>query len=83
MRTALSGVPVAQVKAPPGLSRSNGDWVYAEYANGGGITNLEGAGLEEEGFFDNQDEQRPATPAAPAPRPPTSERNRILNIFNN
>lgn len=82
MRTALSGVPVAQVKPPPGLSRASGDWVYAEYANGGGITNLEGAGLEEDSFLDEPQEQRPATPA-PAPRPPTSERNRILDMFSN
>ncbi|MBR6976435.1 MAG: PBP1A family penicillin-binding protein, partial [Ottowia sp.] len=45
MRTALKGVPVTENKAPSGINRINGDWMYEEYAHGGGIYNLDGAGL--------------------------------------
>jgi len=52
------------------------DWVYEENARGGGISNLEGAGLE------------PAAPAeadtnAAAAGAPGGERNRILDLFKN
>lgn len=75
MRTALKGVPVAEPKPPEGVVRVGGDWYYEEYARGGGISNLGGAGLapwpEPELAPEN------GTPAA------SEERNRILDLFKN
>ena len=79
MRTALSGVPVAQVKPPEGVTRSSGDWTYTEYANGSGITHLDGAGQESDSFLDD-DGGGAGQPATGAPR---TERNRILDLFQN
>ena len=79
MRTALSGVPVAQVKPPEGVTRSSGDWTYTEYANGSGITHLDGAGQESDSFLDDDDDGA-GQPATGAPR---TERNRILDLFQN
>ena len=79
MRTALSGVPVAQVKPPEGVTRSSGDWTYTEYANGSGITHLDGAGQESDSFLDDDDDGA-SQPATGAPR---TERNRILDLFQN
>ena len=65
MRSALKGVPVTENKAPGGIRRVGGDWMYEEYAHGGGIYNLDGAGLElEEEETDGK-----------------SERQRILDMF--
>ena len=75
MRTALKGVPVAEPKPPEGVVRVGGDWYYEEYARGGGISNLGGAGLapwpEPELAPEN------GTPAA------SEERNRIIDLFKN
>ena len=79
MRTALSGVPVAQVKPPEGVTRSSGDWTYTEYANGSGITHLDGAGQESDSFLED-DDGGAGQPATGAPR---TERNRILDLFQN
>ena len=74
MRTALQGVPVAAVKPPAGVTYSGGDWRYSEYAQSGGITNLEGAGLEE-----GEEDDLGAPPATRA----ETERKRILDMFRN
>ena len=75
MQTALKGVPVSEPKPPEGVVRVGGDWYYEEYARGGGISNLGGAGLapwpEPELAPEN------GTPAA------SEERNRILDLFKN
>ena len=75
MRTALKGVPVAEPKPPEGVVRVGGDWYYEEYARGGGISNLGGAGLA----------PRPEPELAPENGTPAAseERNRILNLFKN
>lgn len=73
MRTALKDVPVAEPKAPEGVTRIGGDWYYDEYARGGGISNLGGAGLEPE----PEPELDMGMPA------PSAERNRILDMFRN
>ena len=45
MAQALKGVPAAPPpRAPEGVVRRDGDWVYAEFAEGGGVT---GIGLDE------------------------------------
>jgi penicillin-binding protein 1A len=73
MRTALKGVPQAELKPPEGVVRIGGDWYYEEYAHGGGISHLGGAGLE------------PITPELPPEHgsAPSEERNRILDLFKN
>jgi len=73
MQTALKGVPVAELKPPQGVVREGGEWYYQEYANGGGITHLDDAGLE-------PDAQEGGN-AGPAPA--GGERNRILDMFKN
>ncbi|MDO5691677.1 MAG: penicillin-binding protein 1A [Pseudomonadota bacterium] len=74
MRTALKGVPVAELKPPEGVVRIGGDWYYEEYARGGGISNLGGAGLAPP---DSELIPENGTPAA------SEERNRILDLFKN
>jgi len=70
MKTALKGVPVTALKSPEGVTRVGDDWYYNEYASGGGITHLDGAGIapEEESSAD-------------APPQPPGERDRILDMF--
>ena len=44
MRTALKGVPVQEPAPPEGVINVGGDWVFEEYAHGGGVRSL---GLDE------------------------------------
>ena len=44
MRTALQGVPVQELAPPGGVTNVAGDWIYDEYASGGGVSSL---GLDE------------------------------------
>lgn len=69
METALRGVPVSEPAVPEGLVNVSGDWMYEEYANGGGVSTL-GTGNESSG----------KTPSA---IPPAEERSRILDLFRN
>jgi penicillin-binding protein 1A len=69
METALRGVPVAEPPVPEGLVNVGGDWMYEEYAKGGGVSSL-GLGTD-------------ATGKNTAPMPPAEERNRILDLFRN
>ncbi len=69
METALRGVPVSEPSVPEGLVNVSGDWMYEEYANGGGVSTL-GTGHESSG----------KTPSA---MPPAEERSRILDLFRN
>lgn len=54
MKSALNGVPVVQYPVPDGLVNIGEDWIYEEYAHGGGISSvglddkLPGAPNEEE-----------------------------------
>ena len=77
MQTALKGVPVAQLKPPAGVTKVGDDWLYDEYAHGGGIANLDGAG--------RQEPEAPAEIGSPlgAAAPAGGERNRILDLFKN
>jgi penicillin-binding protein 1A len=78
MQTALKGVPVVEPPAPEGVVRIGGDWYYEEYAHGGGISNLGGAGLAPEPA--SGEESSNEASGAPAP---SEERNRILDMFKN
>ena len=75
MQTALKGVPVAEAKPPEGVVQVGGDWYYDEYARGGGISNLGGAGLEAADAAAGQE--------AGAGAASSGERNRILDLFRN
>ncbi len=44
MQHALKGVPVAELKAPPGVVQVGGYWVFEEFSHGGGVASL---GVEE------------------------------------
>ena len=76
MQTALKGVPVSEPTPPEGVTRVGGDWYYEEYARGGGISNLGGAGLAP------PTEADPSAEGGGAPAP-SEERNRILDMFKN
>jgi penicillin-binding protein 1A len=87
MQTALKGVPGAEgMKPPQGVTRMGSDWFYDENARGGGISHLDGAGLDS---VDTPENTPAATPPeghtnVPVPRSPapSTERNRILDMFN-
>ncbi|WP_416546626.1 penicillin-binding protein 1A [Limnohabitans sp. DCL3] len=70
METALRNVPVSEPPVPEGVVNVSGDWMYEEYAKGGGISSL-GAGNDSSGKSPN------------AALPPADERNRILDLFRN
>ncbi len=72
MQHALKDVPVTEPVVPEGVVNVNGEWIYTEYANGAGITNV--------GINDNPNAE--ATPQA-IPMPPADERRRILDLFSN
>jgi penicillin-binding protein 1A len=69
METALRNVPVSEPPVPEGLVNVGSDWVYEEYAKGGGVSLL-GSGNESSG-------------KNPSALPPAEERNRILDLFRN
>ena len=77
MQTALKGVPVAEPTPPEGVVKIGSDWYYEEYARGGGISNLGGAGL-------SRSTDPSADPLANGGgAAPSEERNRILDLFKN
>ncbi len=77
MQTALKGVPVAEPTPPEGVVKIGSDWYYEEYARGGGISNLGGAGL-------SRSTDPSADPLANGgAAAPSEERNRILDLFKN
>ncbi|WP_322993131.1 penicillin-binding protein 1A [Limnohabitans sp.] len=70
METALRSVPISEPPVPEGVVHVSGDWMYEEYAKGGGISSL-GAGNDS------------AVKSTNAAVPPAEERNRILDLFRN
>jgi penicillin-binding protein 1A len=76
METAIKGVPVAEVQAPPGVVQVGGEWYYDDFAPGRGVASL---GIES---TPSPSAEPPA--AAPIGAPPApEERNRILDLFRN
>jgi len=70
MESALRGVPVAEKSVPGGLVNSgDGEWVYEEYAYGGGVTSV---GMDSSQNSNNS-----------VDLPPEEERSRILDLFRN
>jgi len=73
MEKALSGVPVAELVPPEGVTNVGGEWFYTEYNRTSGVSSL---GLDDKGAATNGGTAPPAPPAA-------EERNRILDLFKN
>ncbi len=70
MEHALKDVPVTELVVPEGVVNVNGEWSYAEFANGGGVSSV--------GVND-----APEAEAQVIPLPPADERRRILDLFSN
>lgn len=70
MEHALKDVPVTELVVPEGVVNVNGEWIYTEYANGGGVRSV---GLND----------APDAEAQVIPLPPADERRKILDLFSN
>ncbi|RYF65764.1 MAG: penicillin-binding protein, partial [Comamonadaceae bacterium] len=75
MQTALKGVPVAELKPPPGVVNVGGEWYYDDYTPGRAVSTL---GVEAAPVTADPNA---ASPAAPGGTP--DERSRILDMFRN
>jgi penicillin-binding protein 1A len=76
METAIKGVPVAEVPAPPGVVNVGGEWYYDDYAPGRGVAVL--------GVDNGPTPPAEAIAAPPISAPaPVEERSRILDLFRN
>ncbi|MDM0011389.1 penicillin-binding protein 1A [Variovorax sp. J22P168] len=76
METAIKGVPVAEVPAPPGVVNVGGEWYYDDYAPGRGVASL--------GVDSGPPVPAEAVAAPPISAPaPVEERSRILDLFRN
>lgn len=86
MRTALKGKPEMQRPVPAGVTQADGDWMYEEYVNAGGVRSL---GVEErKGFWEklfdgpSQPSMPPSPNSPPVPsREDEKERKRIEDIY--
>ena len=72
MEHALKDVPVTELVVPEGVVNVNGEWIYAEYANGAGVSSV--------GVNDSPEAD---AGAQVIPLPPADERRRILDLFSN
>ncbi|RYF61387.1 MAG: PBP1A family penicillin-binding protein [Comamonadaceae bacterium] len=75
MQTALKGVPVAELKAPPGVVNVGGEWYYDDYTPGRAVSTL---GVEVAPVTADPNAAAPAAPGGT-----TDERSRILDMFRN
>ena len=71
MGQALKNVPVMEPAVPEGIVNVGGEWYYAEYAPGAGISSL--------GMQANGDASQPEV----IPMPRADERQKILDLFKN
>ncbi|HEX7644559.1 MAG TPA: PBP1A family penicillin-binding protein [Burkholderiaceae bacterium] len=87
MRVALKGVPDVQRPVPGGVVQNNGDWIYAEFAESGGVATL---GMEDAQATQDQQQLAPEPVAAPIqgatlpanqPTPEEQERQRAIDMF--
>ncbi len=85
MDYALKGVPVTEYSPPEGVVNMGGEWFYAEYAKGSGISSVGMTDRPANGAAgDNPVPGQPALPGAAIQTPPPSdERKRILDLFKN
>ena len=80
MAHALKTVPVKEMAVPEGVLNVGGEWYYEEYARGAGVRSL---GLRERApaAVDTTSQPTPDIPISALP--PTDEKKRILDLFNN
>ena len=71
MGQALRTVPVMEPPVPEGVINSGGEWYFAEYAPGSGISSL--------GVRDDNAAEQPQV----IPMPPADEKRKILDLFRN
>jgi penicillin-binding protein 1A len=71
MRVALKGVPQVQRSVPVGVVQNDGDWIYAEFADSGGVKSL---GMEDSAAADSSPLQG-ATPTPSQPQGTDQERD--------
>ena len=90
METALKGVPVMEPAAPEGVLNVGGEWYYEEYARGGGIANVGGGTVPENGAApvqpgsdDKSLMSSDGLPPSRPPAPPSEDRKSILDLFRN
>ena len=76
MDTAIKGVPVAEVPAPPGVVNVGGEWYFDDYQPGRGVASL--------GVDTSATPPAEAISGAPiSSAPPPEERSKILDLFRN
>jgi penicillin-binding protein 1A len=90
METALKGVSVMEPAAPEGVLNVGGEWYYEEYARGGGIANVGGGTVPENGTApvqpgsdDKSLMSSDGLPPSRPPAPPSEDRKSILDLFRN
>lgn len=85
MRVALKAVPQVQRSVPGGVVQNDGDWIYAEFADSGGVKSL---GMEDSAAVDSS----PLQGVTPTPNQPQGtdqerdqerdkERQRAIDMF--
>ena len=85
MGHALRGVPVTEVAPTSGVVNLGGEWYYEEYSKGAGVRSLgmRDAQAKPTVPVDNT-EQTPTDGSTPiSVLPPSEEKKRILDLFNN
>ncbi len=84
MDYALKGVPVSEYSIPEGVVNMGGEWFYAEYARGSGVSSVGLGDRPAPGGTENPapDPSVPPGTAIQTP-PPSEERKRILDLFKN
>ena len=80
MAHALKTVPVKEMAVPEGLLNVGGEWYYEEYAKGAGVRSL---GLRDRAPAAVDTTSQPALDLPISVLPPTDEKKRILDLFNN
>ncbi len=71
MAQALKNVPVMELAVPEGVVNSGGEWYFAEYGPGSGVSSL--------GLHDPIDAAKPEV----IPMPAADEKKKILDLFRN
>ncbi|WP_399680492.1 penicillin-binding protein 1A [Xenophilus sp.] len=74
MQTALKGVPVTEIPAPPGVVNVGSEWYYDDYTPGRAVSTL---GVE------SQPQTNELNGGVPPAAAGSEERNRILDLFRN
>jgi penicillin-binding protein 1A len=77
MDTAIKGVPVAEVPAPPGVVNVGGEWYFDDYQPGRGVASL---GVDTSATTPPAEAISGAPISSPAP---PEERSKILDLFRN